>query len=293
MKLLRKSNLRFAPLLLLCLFAASSCSSITKTSVPKYPSNDGYVTDTADIISPQLEDELETLITNLETKTTAQVAVVTVPSTKPESIEQYAVRLYEKWGIGEKSKDNGVLLLIAPGNESPRIRIEVGYGLEGAINDAWCGRVIRDVMAPHCEAGDMDRCVASGAIAIIGKAAGEYKYKLNESAQLVPADGAAPPPDAQAGAPAGEPFRDISGEAQKSIPTTPAGIVKKLMSNIVGVIVVIFMIILFITNPRLFFLLLFMRGGGGGWSSGDRGGFGGGFGGFGGGSSGGGGASGW
>lgn len=286
-----------AALLFLLAFAVCSSSAIAARG-PRLPAPDGYVTDTAEMISPGLEAELETLIGSLDAKTTAQIAVVTVPTTEPDSIEQYAVDLFEKWGIGNKEKDNGVLLLLAPKNSgNRRVRIEVGYGLEGALNDAAAGRIIRDVMAPHCKADEFDRCVAAGAVAIISAVAGEYKYKLDKNMQLVPADGSTPPaaePGAASGKTNGQPFRydGTAASSRTGIPRTPAGIIKKLLSNIVGVIVVILMIILFITNPRLFFLLLLTSGRGGGWSGGDRGGFGGGFGGFGGGGSGGGGASG-
>ncbi|MCK4463846.1 MAG: TPM domain-containing protein, partial [Candidatus Omnitrophica bacterium] len=99
-----------------------------------FPPPRGYVNDFADILSNEYETKLNAFASELENKTTSQIAIVTIDSIKPYEIEDYAVRLFEKWGIGKKGKDNGVLILLALSDRN--LRIEVGYGLEGAIPDA-------------------------------------------------------------------------------------------------------------------------------------------------------------
>ena len=88
----------------------------------------GLVNDYANVISPADENQLSSILTELRQKTGAEVAVVTLPSLDGGQIDDFAVRLYERWGIGQKGKDNGVLLLAAI--QDRKARIEVGYGLE-------------------------------------------------------------------------------------------------------------------------------------------------------------------
>ena len=121
----------------LCLFcffglAAAVCAQDPKTLHPA-----GYVTDLRGVISADSKARLEALCTELEQKTGAQMAIVTVRSLQNESIEDYAVDLYKQFGIGKKGDDRGVLLLIAP--DDRKYKIEVGYGLEPVINDARAG----------------------------------------------------------------------------------------------------------------------------------------------------------
>ncbi len=97
----------------------------------------GYVTDLAGVISPETKSRLEALCTELQQKTDAQLAVVTVNSLEGESVEDYAVNLYKQLGVGPKGTDRGVLLLVAP--KDHKYRVEVGYGLEPVINDARAG----------------------------------------------------------------------------------------------------------------------------------------------------------
>ena len=117
--------------------------SITAIAQPiselQKPTN--YVSDYAEIFSPQEKQEIESLIIRIEKNTTAEIAVVTVKSLEGMSEDQYAVELFEKWGIGKKDKDNGLLILVAPTER--RYRIEVGYGLEGTITDLRSGIIGR------------------------------------------------------------------------------------------------------------------------------------------------------
>ncbi len=121
---------------------------------------EGYVTDLAGVIGTNKKASLEALCTELEQKTGAQLAVVTVRSLDGESVETYAVDLFKQLGIGAKKDNRGVLLLLAPNDR--KYRIEVGYGLEPVINDARAGDAGR-AMVPFLRQGDYGGAVEIGA----------------------------------------------------------------------------------------------------------------------------------
>jgi len=123
---------RYVSLVAIFLCALSAFAAVTQAQ--DYPKATGYVTDTAGVLDVGTKQGLVTLLRTLHDKTTAQVAVAVVPTTGGISAEEYAVKLFEKWGVGKKGKDNGVLLVVAVKDRT--MRIEVGYGLEGAIPDA-------------------------------------------------------------------------------------------------------------------------------------------------------------
>ena len=106
----------------------------------KPPALTGRVVDQAGILSPAVKAELETALAAHENNTTNQVVVVTLESLNGANIEEYSLELGRRWGIGQKGKDNGVLLVVAPNDK--QIRIEVGYGLEGILTDALSGNII-------------------------------------------------------------------------------------------------------------------------------------------------------
>jgi uncharacterized protein len=108
----------------------------------------GYVTDLAHVITPATKDQLETLCAEVQQKTGAQIAVVTVDSLNGETKEDYAADLYKHFGVGSKQSNRGVLLLVAP--KERQYRIEVGYGLEPVINDARAGDIGRE-MVPYLQ----------------------------------------------------------------------------------------------------------------------------------------------
>ncbi len=120
----------------------------------------GYVTDLAGTLDPATKAKLEALGTELEQKTGAQMAIVTVHSLEGESVENYAVDLFKKLGVGGKKNDNGVLLLVSP--DERKYRIEVGYGLEPVINDARAGDAGR-AMVPFLRANDYNGAIQTGA----------------------------------------------------------------------------------------------------------------------------------
>lgn len=136
-------------------------------AVPQPLAGGGCIHDFADVLSNQSEQEIQQLCNQLESETSAELAVVTVSSLEGESVEDYAYSLFNTWGIGQKDTNNGVLLLIAP--QEHRTRIEVGYGLEPLLTDAYCGAIINDSMIPYFKQNDFDNGAIQGAQAISSK----------------------------------------------------------------------------------------------------------------------------
>ena len=128
------------------------------------PAPQGYVSDYAQVLSQRTRQYLEELFAEVERKTTAQIAAVTVQSLGDSSVEEFAVLLFERWGIGRKDKDNGVLILLAP--EERKVRIETGYGLEGILPDSVCGRIIREYMVPFFSDGNYDKGMVTGSVIV-------------------------------------------------------------------------------------------------------------------------------
>jgi uncharacterized protein len=135
------------------------------SAVPTFPTLDGRVVDQANILTPQNRADLTTKLEALEAKTSRQLVVVTVPSLQGREIEDFGYQLGRAWGIGEKKRDTGVLLLVAP-NER-RVRIEVGYGLESVLTDALSNAILQDRVLPKFRAGDQAGGVLAGADALI------------------------------------------------------------------------------------------------------------------------------
>ena len=144
-------------LLYLALISAASAEKINDIR-PQ-----GYVTDLAGVINPATRQKIELLATEVQQKTGAQIAVVTVNSLEGETREEYAVDLYKHLGIGAKGKDNGVLILLAP--KDRQYKIEVGYGLEPVINDARAGDLGRE-MVPDLRKGDYSAAALTGATGV-------------------------------------------------------------------------------------------------------------------------------
>ncbi len=126
----------------------------------------GRVTDNAEILSPAMRSSLTAQLKSHEQRTGNQIAILTVPSLEGDNIEDYAVRVFESWKLGQKGKDNGVLIIVVP--KERRMRIEVGYGLEGVLTDGAAGRIIRNAMAPRFKAEDYDGGVEAGVKNVIG-----------------------------------------------------------------------------------------------------------------------------
>jgi uncharacterized protein len=110
------------------------------------------VTDLTGTLTQEQRASLEHRLQSFEARKGSQIAVLMVPTTEPEAIEQYALRVAERWKIGRKNADDGAILVVAKNDRA--LRIEVGYGLEGALNDATASRIIREVIVPRFREGD-------------------------------------------------------------------------------------------------------------------------------------------
>ena len=111
------------------------------------PQPAGYVTDEANLLTPEQVESLNRVLSDYEQRTTNQIVVLTVKSLEGQDIESYSISVAEAWKAGQKHKDNGAILIVAP-NER-KVRIEVGYGLEGVLTDAQSARIIRNILAPR------------------------------------------------------------------------------------------------------------------------------------------------
>jgi uncharacterized protein len=147
-------------------------------NVPPRPNPPRLVTDLAGLLQPGEVQALEQKLLAYNDSTSSQVAVVTVPTLDGSDIESYAQALYQSWGIGQKGKDNGLLILIA--NQEHKVRIQPGYGLEGAIPDAMAGRIIRNTMAPAFRQNQYYAGLDKGIDELEALARGEYKRDPND-----------------------------------------------------------------------------------------------------------------
>ncbi|WP_108659491.1 TPM domain-containing protein [Acuticoccus kandeliae] len=154
----RAVRLAASALLLLVLLSAEAALAQT------FPTLSGRVVDQADILPPDVEKTLSDRLAAHETKTSTQVVVVTLPDLQGYDIADYGYRLGREWKIGTEA-DNGVLLIVAPNDR--RVRIEVGYGLEGTLTDAQSRAIIDSAILPAFRDGDLPRGVEAGTAAIL------------------------------------------------------------------------------------------------------------------------------
>jgi uncharacterized protein len=217
----------------------------------------GYVNDFAGVLSATTENQLNEMCRQVDQKAGAQTAIVTVKSTDGEDIFKYSVDLYQKWGIGQKGKDRGVLILLSV--QDRKYYITVGYGLEPILPDGKVGGFGREAV-PYLKQGDYDGAVTlltSRVVDVIAKDAG-VEITTSQPRPIAP---------------------DEPGGNHVS------------PGPIIGLVILV-LIVLFVPPLRRLFFYMFLFGGGGSRNGGGFGGGGGGFGGFGGGSTGGGGAGG-
>ena len=257
----------------------------------------GYVTDPAQVLSVEEKQLLETTLSSFTASTTIEIAVVILPDLGGDTIEGFAVKLFEDWAVGKEGVDNGVLLLF--GMAEREMRIEVGYGLEGDLTDAESSWIIRDVLTPAFRDGNYYQGI-SGAVGQIMSITGNgYVSAMGDG--LGANTGAADIPDWYGGA-----FIAFVIALRMLLGSTKSiwlgGVLGAVGGGVLGYIVTSgqffasFMFALIFGVVGLVIDLILSRGGGGGFGGGSS--FGGGrsgggsFGGFGGGSSGGGGASG-
>jgi uncharacterized protein len=126
------------------------------------------VTDQIGMLTPQQQQSLETVLQQYEARTGSQIAVLLMSSTAPEAIEQYGIRVAESWKLGRKGVDDGVILIVARDNPGAlrRLRIETGYGVEGALTDAQSKSILQDIIAPHFRQNDFYGGLVAGVSAI-------------------------------------------------------------------------------------------------------------------------------
>ena len=134
-------------------------------AAPKFPPLSGRVVDGANILSPAVEADLTGKLKALEDSTGRQLVVTTVPSLQGYEIEDFGYQLGRTWGLGDKDKDDGAILLVAPTEK--KVRIEVGYGLEPVLTDALSSVVIQSAIIPKFKAGDLEGGVVAGTDAIV------------------------------------------------------------------------------------------------------------------------------
>ncbi len=228
----------------------------------KFPSPVGLINDFAGVISPEHEEKMNLLARELLNKTGATVAVVTLKDIGGANVDEFTNRLYEQWGVGKKGEDRGAMLLIAL--KERKVRIEVGYGLEGIIPDGLAGEIRDRAMTPYLKEGDYGLGLLNG---------------LSAVADIIAKD---------------------QGITLTGLPPAPKSVSSRGRGYSFGIFPFLFLLFVFLILARsgrrggfALLPLLFLGAGRGGFrGSGGFGGFGGGFGGFGGGMSGGGGASG-
>lgn len=145
-------------------------------SVPERPA--GRVHDEAALLTSEQRQDLELKLSRFEVETTNQIVVATFPSLDNESLEDFSIRLAEKWKIGQEGKDNGIILLIFPNDR--RLRIEVGYGLEAVVPDAYASRIIEEKLKPAFRQGDFHGGIDAAVDALIAATRGEYEAARQE-----------------------------------------------------------------------------------------------------------------
>ncbi|MEJ2414483.1 MAG: TPM domain-containing protein [Sulfurimonas sp.] len=160
--------------LLLSLLSSFAVADLT------FPKLTGRVVDNASLLSSSQEQRLTQFLKAHEDKTTNQVVVVTLPTLQGYTIEEYGVELGRHWGIGQKEKNNGILLIVAP--KERKVRIEVGYGLEGTLTDKIAHDIIQEKILPAFKRGKYDQGIENGTSAIVQALDGEYQVtKMSKS----------------------------------------------------------------------------------------------------------------
>ena len=157
----------------LCLVLVTILAQAAQAADLPIPGAGAWVTDLAGVLTREENSTLEARLRDLEATDSTQVVVLIIPSLEGEVLEDYSERVATAWGIGQAGRDNGALLLIAM--KERRIRIEVGYGLEGKLTDALARRIIQNEFIPSFRAGNFGQGIDAGVTAIIQAVRGEYR----------------------------------------------------------------------------------------------------------------------
>jgi len=239
----------------------SATSMVYAVDIPVQPP--APVVDLAGIIDESVKTKLNRYLRELEQKTTAQVAILTIKSLAGQSLEDLSITIaHDKWKLGQKGKDNGVLLMVAV--KDRKYRIEVGYGLEGVLPDGLVGGIGRQYLVPYFRKGDYSSGIYAAALVIANEIAADAGVKIS-------------------GLPAVKKIQPDKAPKRSSGP----------LGKILSLLFFLVIFFIFIKNPRSFLALMLLSsmggrrghwgGSGGGFGGGGSGGFGGGGGGFGGG----------
>ncbi len=153
-------------------FAMVSCLLSLPALALDVPALSGRINDTAGMLSQTNVTELKQLLAAFEESESTQIVLLTIPSLEGEVLEDFSLRVVEKWRIGQKGLDNGALLLVS--RDDRRLRIEVGYGLEGSLTDMTGGRIISRVIVPRFKEGKFDQGIHDGLLAMIQAVRGEF-----------------------------------------------------------------------------------------------------------------------
>lgn len=165
MKLLIKTGL------LTLLATVLLASQLALAALVEVPAFSAHVVDLTQTLSSAQQSALEGKLASFQATKGSQIAVLIVPTTQPEAIEQYAIRVVDEWKVGREKIDDGVLILVAKNDR--KMRIEVGYGLEGAVTDLYAKRIISETMTPHFKQGDFAGGIDAAVNELIGLIEGE------------------------------------------------------------------------------------------------------------------------
>ena len=150
-------------------------------AAPTFPALTGRVVDDAHVLSPAVQADLTQRLAGLEQRTSRQLIVVTLPSLQGYDIADYGYQLGRAWGVGQKATNNGALFIVAPGEH--KVRIEVGYGLEGVLTDAMTNVILQRAVIPKFRAGDVSGGVVDGTQAIIDQLGADTSTAEQKAAQ--------------------------------------------------------------------------------------------------------------
>jgi uncharacterized protein len=167
--------------LLVVWFVILAAGAWAQPQIPPAPTQSIYVQDYAGVLDSEAKNKINNLGSKLAAKTKAQMVVVTVKSLEGVPIETYALQILRQWGIGDKQLNNGVLVFVAVNDRQSRI--EVGYGLEGALNDAKTGAIQDSYMIPYFTTGDYNRGIWNGYQALVSIVAKEYNQDISTDAK--------------------------------------------------------------------------------------------------------------
>ena len=239
--------------LMLAFYLLAGAVAFAEPNIPAKPATNIYVQDYAGVLSGETKSRIQSVSSALAQRTKAQIVVVTVKSLEGAVLEDYALTVLRRWGIGDAQLNNGVLLLVSTGDRQSRV--EVGYGLEGRLPDAKTGRIQDDYMIPYFRTGDYDKGIVNGYLALAGEVAKEYNLELKTDAR--PAQSR---PTQQAGG-----WDEL-----------PWWLKLVLVAGLLGLMIIDWV---FFGGRITYLLFMLLRGGGGKGGGGGGGGFGGGSGG--------------